>query len=96
MQCCCRSGCLRFKASKKRRVAIGDCTIAVQGCNISPSNFGAAGSILGARARSEALMEYIVLFEDNTAASIDVWRTHMPEHLAFLARNGSRIGQPGH
>jgi len=40
-------------------------------------------------------MEYIVLFEDNTAASIDVRRTHMPEHLAFLARNGSRIRAAG-
>jgi len=40
-------------------------------------------------------MEYIVLFEDNTAASIDVRRTHMPEHLAFLERNGSRIRAAG-
>ena len=36
-------------------------------------------------------MKFIVLFEDNTTASVDVRRRHMPEHLAFLQRNGSKI-----
>jgi uncharacterized protein YciI len=36
-------------------------------------------------------MRYIVLFEDNPAAGADVRQAHMPEHLAFLQRNGSNI-----
>lgn len=40
-------------------------------------------------------MKFIVLLEDNTAASVDVRRKHMPEHLAFLERNESKIEAAG-
>jgi uncharacterized protein YciI len=44
----------------------------------------------------EAALKFIVLFEDNTAAaSFDVRRRHMPEHLAFLQRKGSKIQAAG-
>lgn len=36
-------------------------------------------------------MLYAVLFEDNVNLSSDLRREHMPSHLAFLERNGSRI-----
>jgi uncharacterized protein YciI len=40
-------------------------------------------------------MKFIVLFEDNPAAGVDVRRRHMPEHLAFLERNASKIEAAG-
>ena len=40
-------------------------------------------------------MLYAVLFEDNVNLSSDLRREHMPSHLAFLERNGSRIKAAG-
>jgi uncharacterized protein YciI len=40
-------------------------------------------------------MKFVVLFEDNTATSVDVRRRHMPEHLAFLGRNARKIKAAG-
>jgi uncharacterized protein YciI len=40
-------------------------------------------------------MRYIVLLEDNPASGGDVRRRLMPEHLAFLERNGSKIVAAG-
>jgi uncharacterized protein len=40
-------------------------------------------------------MKFVVLFEDNAAAGIDVRRKHMPEHLAFLQRHAAMIQAAG-
>lgn len=40
-------------------------------------------------------MIYAVIFEDNDDLGTDVRRQHMPSHLAFLERNGSRIKAAG-
>ena len=40
-------------------------------------------------------MKFVVLFEDNAAAGVDVRRKHMPEHLAFLQRNATMIQAAG-
>jgi uncharacterized protein len=40
-------------------------------------------------------MRFIVLFEDSTAAGVDVRRRHMAAHLAFLERNGVKIQAAG-
>ena len=40
-------------------------------------------------------MKFVVLFEDDGAASEDLRRKHMPEHLAFLERNAVRVQAAG-
>jgi uncharacterized protein len=40
-------------------------------------------------------MRFVVLFEDDLAAGIDVRRKHMPEHLAFLERSALKVVAAG-
>jgi uncharacterized protein len=40
-------------------------------------------------------VKFVVLFEDNPAAGADVRTRHMPEHLAFLERNGAHVEAAG-
>jgi uncharacterized protein len=43
------------------------------------------------KAREEAGMKFVVLFEDDPDAGADVRRNHMSEHLAFLERNSDKV-----
>lgn len=40
-------------------------------------------------------MKFVILFEDDAAASPDIRATHMPEHLAFLEANADSIEAAG-
>jgi uncharacterized protein YciI len=43
----------------------------------------------------EAIMKFVVLFQDNTSAGVDVRRKHMPEHLAFLQLHSAKVRAAG-
>jgi uncharacterized protein YciI len=40
-------------------------------------------------------MQFVVLFEDSPRANGDLRRQHMPEHLAFLERNATKVRAAG-
>jgi uncharacterized protein len=40
-------------------------------------------------------VKFIVLFEDDPAAGVDVRRKHMSEHLAFLERSAGKVQAAG-
>jgi uncharacterized protein len=43
----------------------------------------------------EAIMKFVIIFEDNPKAGTDLRRKHMLEHLAFLERNSARVTAAG-
>jgi uncharacterized protein YciI len=40
-------------------------------------------------------MKFVVLFEDNPAAGVDVRRKYMPDHLSFLERSAAKVQAAG-